>query len=138
MNEIEELLKVTLEEMEKVMSARTVVGDPITFEDKSLIPLVSIGMGFGAGMGTGKGTSTEKGGGAGGGIGIKPVAVIIIDKEGARVELLKHPPSSVIEKVAETIPKIAEGVPKMIEKHRGKKAEGEESSIEESKTSPGK
>lgn len=124
--------------MEKVMSARTVVGEPITFEDKSLIPLVCIGMGFGAGMGTGKGGGSEKGGGAGGGMGIKPVAVIIIDKEGARVELLKHPDSSVIDRVVESIPKIAEGVPKMIEKHRNKKTEEKGSSEEESQATPGK
>ncbi len=63
---VENLAKTTLEEIEKVLTTRTVVGEPITVGDKTLIPLISIGFGFGAGGGSGKGEAKQKGEGTGG------------------------------------------------------------------------
>ena len=69
MEVVENLIKTTLGEIEKVLSTKTVVGEPITVEDKTLIPLISIGFGFGAGGGEAKGEAKQKGEGAGGGTG---------------------------------------------------------------------
>jgi len=69
--------------------------------------LMSVGFGFGGGGGTGKGGRTEKetgegiGGGTGGGGGVKPVAVIIVNQEGVRVESIKGSVSSLAESVSE-------------------------------------
>ena len=86
MEHVESLLKVALAEIERLLSTRTVVGEPITVEGNTIIPLVAVGFGFGAGGGSGKEqkkTSMEGlGGGTGGGGGIKPVAVIIVNKDG--------------------------------------------------------
>ncbi|MDH5219428.1 MAG: spore germination protein GerW family protein, partial [Gammaproteobacteria bacterium] len=80
--------------------------------DVTIIPLVSLGFGFGAGGGSGKGKipggdarGEGEGGGAGtgGGGGVKPVAMIIIDKNGVRVESIKGSASSAFENVAKTI-----------------------------------
>ena len=54
MEVVENLVKTTLGEIEKVLSTRTVVGEPITIQGTTLIPLISIGFGFGAGGGEGK------------------------------------------------------------------------------------
>ena len=109
---VENLTKTTLEEIEKVLTARTVVGEPITAEGKTLIPLISIGFGFGAGGGSGKGEAKQKGEGSGGGTGggawVKPIAVIIIDKEGVRVESIRGGMASAIEKVGEAVPRMME------------------------------
>ena len=87
---VENLVKTTLEEIEKVLSTRTVVGEPITVEGATIVPLISVGFGFGAGGGEGKGEAKQRGEGAGGGVGggawVRPKAVIIIDKAGVRVE----------------------------------------------------
>jgi len=53
------LVKTTLEEIEKVLSTKTVVGEPITVEGVTLIPLISVGFGFGAGGGSGRGPSKK-------------------------------------------------------------------------------
>lgn len=123
---VENLVKTTLEEIEKVLTARTVVGEPITIEDRILIPLISVGFGFGAGGGSGKGEAKQKGegegGGTGGGAGVKPVAVIIIDKEGVRIEPIRGGLSTAIEKIAETVPRMME---KCTEKWAERKKEGE-------------
>jgi len=114
MDIVESLTRTTLEEIEKVLTTRTVVGDPITIEDKTLIPLISIGFGFGAGGGSGKGEAKQKGEGTGGGTGggawVRPCAVVIIDKEGVRVEPIKGGLSSAIQSVGESVPKMVEHV----------------------------
>ena len=82
MEQVENLVKTTLGEIEKVLSTKTVVGEPMTIEGTTLIPLISAGFGFGAGGGTGKDMANKKGEGTGGGTGggawVRPVAVIIV------------------------------------------------------------
>lgn len=115
MQELTDILKTITEEMQKALSARTAVGDPVTVEGKTIIPLMSVGMGFGAGSGTGKGDTP--GGGGGGALGMKPVAVIIIDQHGVRVERLKEAQHTLIEHMADAVPKLLEGLTRKKETH---------------------
>jgi len=126
---VEDLVKTTLGEIEKVLSTRTVVGEPITIEGRTLIPLISVGFGFGAGGGEGKGEAKQKaegaGGGTGGGAGVKPIAMVIIDKEGVRIEPIRGGITSAIEKIGETIPQMIEkSIEKVMEKWGERKKEG--------------
>ncbi len=126
---VENLVKTTLGEIEKVLSTRTVVGEPITVEGATLIPLISVGFGFGAGGGEGRGEAKQKGEGAGGGTGggawIRPKAVIIIDKEGVRIEPIMGGLSFAIEKLGETVPRMMEKcMEKCMEKWGERKKEG--------------
>jgi uncharacterized spore protein YtfJ len=43
MTEIEALLKATIGEMERLLASKTVIGEPITAEGKTVIPLLSVG-----------------------------------------------------------------------------------------------
>jgi uncharacterized spore protein YtfJ len=126
MDDVEKLVKTTLGEIEKVLDAKTVVGEPITIEGTTLIPLMSVGFGFAAGGGAGKGETKETaeggGSGSGGGGGVKPIAVIVIDKDGVRIEPIKGGMATAIEKLSETIPDIAA---KLAEKWGERKKEGE-------------
>jgi len=125
MEEVDSLVKTTLGEIEKVLSTRTVVGEPIIIQEATLIPLISVGFGFGAGGGSGKGEAKQKGEGAGGGAGggawVKPIAVIIIDKQGIRVESIRGGLSTTVEKLGDTITQTIE---KSVEKWRERKKEG--------------
>ena len=125
MEDVENLVKTTLGEIEKVLSTKTVVGEPITIEGATVIPLISAGFGFGAGGGSGKAETKQKGEGTGGGTGggawVKPVAVIIVDKEGVRIEPIMGSLASAIEKIGETIPRMME---KFIDKWEQRKKEG--------------
>lgn len=96
----EKLLRTAFGEIEKVVTANLVLGDPLHFEDKTIIPVVGMSIDFGGGGGSGMGRDTGEnasseganageGGGAGCGFTIKPVALIIIDEEEIRVEPLK-------------------------------------------------
>jgi len=109
MEDIDNLFDKAVSEIERMLNTKTVVGEPITIEGNTLIPLVSVGFGFG--VGGGKGTDPKKGsgtgGGTGGGGGVKPVALVIINADGVRLEPIKSGTASVLEKVAETIGKTA-------------------------------
>ncbi len=97
MEEVEKLFKSSTEEMEKLLTAKSVVGEPMVVDGHTIVPLFSLGFGFGAGGGVGKGKNGNNqdgegsGGGTGGGGGVKPVAVIIISKDGVRVEPIQGP-----------------------------------------------
>ena len=125
MEVVENLVKTTLGEIEKVLSTRTVVGEPITVEGATIIPLISVGFGFGAGGGEGRGEAKQKGEGAGGGTAggawVRPKAVIIIDKQGVRIEPIMGSISYAMGRVGETIPRMVE---KCIEKWEERKKEG--------------
>jgi uncharacterized spore protein YtfJ len=112
MEHVESLLKATLAEIERLLSTRTVVGEPITVEGNTLIPLVAVGFGFGAGGGSGKEekkmSGEGQGAGSGGGGGVRPVAVIIVNKDGVRVESVRRGAATMVEKVGEAVGKILE------------------------------
>lgn len=111
MDDVEALFDKAVGEIERMLNTKTVVGEPIKIEGNTLIPLVSIGFGFG--VGGGQGTEPQKGsgqgGGTGGGGGVRPVALVVINDDGVRVEPIKSGTASVLEKVAESIGKAASG-----------------------------
>jgi len=125
MEEVSNLVKTTLDEIEKVLSTKTVVGEPITVQDVTLIPLITAGFGFGSGGGSGRGEAKRQGegigGATGGGAWVKPVAVVIVSKEGVRVESIRGGMASALEKLGETVPRIVE---RTIEKWEQRKKEG--------------
>lgn len=110
-NEVKDLLKSNVEEIEKVLKTKTVVGEPTVIGDTTLIPLISVGFTVGAGGGSGtsaKGEAVGGGIGTGGHAGIKPVGMVIIDKSGIRVEGIKGGLASAIETFAEKMPETVE------------------------------
>ena len=118
MSASDELIKTTVDEIEKILNTKTVVGEPTTIEGNTIIPLISIGFAFGAGAGAGKNKDVGEGegGGGGGGGGVKPVAVVVINKDGFHIESIKSGMVSVIDKIVDK-------GPEMMEKMRGKKTE---------------
>ncbi len=126
MENVENLIKSTLGEIEKVLTTKTVVGEPITIDGRTLIPLISVGFGFGAGAGEGKGEKRRMGegtgGGAGGGVWVRPMALVIMDKEGIRIEAVKGGLASAFEKIGDAIPAIIE---KAMEKRKQDREEEE-------------
>ncbi|MDH3262490.1 MAG: spore germination protein GerW family protein [Paracoccaceae bacterium] len=119
MDDAEKLLKGTVEELEKLLNARNVLGDPIDREGATVIPIVSYGFGFGAAGTAGGKQGSGSGTGAGGGI--KPIGAIIFDKNGARVESVKGAISSIAEVIGEATTHVIE----KITKREGKAPKGE-------------
>jgi uncharacterized spore protein YtfJ len=86
-----EMLKETASELKGFLSTKNVIGDPVDFGDKLVVPVARYGFGFGS-----AGIQLKDGGGegAGAGGGIEPVALVILHKdvkgaEGVQVMSLK-------------------------------------------------
>ena len=109
MEDVERLLKGTVEELDKLLNARNVLGDPIERDGATIVPIVSFGFAFGAGGGKGGKTDQGTGAGVGGGGGIKPLGAIIIDANGARVEAVKGAASNIAEALGEVASRAVEG-----------------------------
>lgn len=101
MEDAENLMKRTVEELDRLLDAKNVLGSPVEKDGATIIPMVSFGFGFGAGGGADQ--KKGQGGGAGAGGGIKPVGAIIIDKDGARVESLRGAMTSLAQAVGEAL-----------------------------------
>lgn len=85
-NNVVDILKGVVGELREMAKSETVIGDPVTVGDKTVIPVVKISFGFGAGGGEGTQDKTSGfGGGGGGGARIEPAAFIILDKDGAHL-----------------------------------------------------
>jgi len=104
MENVERLLKGTVEELDRLLNAKNVLGDPIEKGNATVIPIVSYGFGFGAG-GNENGKSGD-GAGTGGGGAIKPLGAIIIDDRGARVESVQGAMTTFAEVLGSTAGKV--------------------------------
>jgi len=121
LTDVEKLLRTTADELEKMLSSKSVMGEPITIGDTTIVPLRSAGFWFGTAGGGGKGGEKTHGegegqaAGTGGAGGVKPVAVLIIDKSGVRIEPMKGSMAQLAEQLTAAVPKVEEAI-------RGKKS----------------
>ena len=78
-----ENIKITVEELRKLISVDNVVGKAIETEDKLLIPVMRMGVGFGVGENI---LGEDKGGAAGAGAGVEPISMVVVPKKGSDSE----------------------------------------------------
>lgn len=101
-NKVSEILKDIVGELKNIATSQTVIGDPITVGEKTVVPVVKISLGFGAGGGQGeKGDQSGFGGGGGGAAKIEPSAFIIIDDK--KISLLSAKPGK-LDALVEAVP----------------------------------
>ena len=88
---IQQFFQSISESLRESATVKVVYGEPISAEDKTIIPVAKVAYGFGGGAGTReKGQEddhdeeAESGGGGGGGVSAKPVGVVEITSENTR------------------------------------------------------
>ena len=91
-----DMIQETMETFIETADVSRVYGEPVVHEDAMIIPAAEVvaGLGFGAGYGAGGPDDVGGSGGGGGGGGktfSRPVAVVIADKHGVRVEPVVDP-----------------------------------------------
>ncbi len=99
-------ISVLFEELEKIFRTNTVVGEPITAGNVTIIPIASVSLGAanaGAGTQDFRGNDNS-GGGAGAGGKITPVAVIVI--KGDEVSVLPLNGKNAMDKIMGLVPDI--------------------------------
>ena len=102
-NNVMEVISGIVGELKQIASAESIIGEAVTVQGKTVIPIVKVTVGFGAGGGEGEKEKTAGGYGAGGGGGciIEPAAFIIMDDTG--ISLLPAKPGK-IDSFVEAIP----------------------------------
>ena len=92
--------------LEKFIKTETVIGEPITIGEVTLVPIISVMFGCGAGSGTGSDNKGMNGNGAGGGGGarISPNGIVVI-KDG-EVSMLPVKSKSNLEALVNMVPEI--------------------------------
>ena len=116
----EQMLKEMTANLREFLASKNVMGEPIDFGEKVVIPVARFGFGFGAGGSQGKDGGSE---GTGGGGGIEPVALIVLHRdvmgpEGVQVMSLKKDSAvaQIISAVSETLaPQVISAIKSMNE-----------------------
>ncbi len=118
---VEDLMNEVVTQLEKMITTKTIVGEPITAAGKTVIPISKVSFGFGSAGGEGKhGDEGGFGGGGGGGAKIEPVAFLVISEEEVKLVGMKGKGLD-IEKIIESVPELVEKVKSL----KGKKKQEE-------------
>src|SRR5690554_2023390 len=104
--DLNENINVMLERLEKFLTSKTVVGEPIEIGDTTLIPFITTSFGLGSGGGGGKDEKGNDGTGSGGGLGakIQPTAMLVLKND--EVSLISLNNKGSLDKLFEMAPDI--------------------------------
>jgi len=112
---IQGVMETAMRNIKDMVDVNTVVGDPITVQDGTvIIPVSKVGFGFASGGSDfdTKNSSRENpcfGGGSGAGITVTPVAFLVINKSGSVSMLnIDNPQMSAVDKAIEMVPGLIE------------------------------
>ena len=100
-NSVSEHLQSMFSKMENFVSAKTVVGEAVRFDDVIIVPLIEVSFASGSGLYDGKEAKNEGGGGAMGAK-LSPVAVIVIVNGNVQLVDVKNKDS--VNKLIDLIP----------------------------------
>lgn len=127
-NSIESVLGVSMEKIREMVDVNTIIGTAITVEaGTTIIPISKVSFGFASGGSDLPVQTGEKfAGGAGAGVTVKPVAFIVISKDGDVKLLELGGKASPVEGIIDAIPGVIEKIKGMVgdkKKKDGEKTE---------------
>ncbi|PZT56302.1 GerW family sporulation protein [Paenibacillus silvae] len=133
---IQGLMETAMENIKAMVDVNTIVGDAVETPDGTVIlPISKVGFGFAAGgsdfnVNDGKGNSTSSttehahsakvaspfGGGSGGGVSIRPIAFLVVGKQGVHIVPLDNS-THLFEKLIDSTPYVLDRIQEMF-RHR--------------------
>ena len=120
------MLENTIAKIREMVDVNSVVGDPITAGDVTIVPIskISIGLGGGGSDFTTKHSSNQDfGGGVGAGVKVTPVAFLIVKEGSVRMLPVATPANTTADRLVEMIPDTLDKIAAFIESRGEKKAE---------------
>ena len=123
---VEEMIKTITEEIAEMISTKTVVGEHITIDGRTIIPVTKVSFGFGSGGGEGKknGKDEGTGGGGGGGAVITPVAFLVITQDDIKLLTIKDKGS--LAQLTDVLPEMMDKYKSIIDERKNPKSEQSE------------
>ena len=123
-NPIEGILDVSMQKIRDMVDVNTIIGEPITAEGATIIPVSKVAFGFASGGSDLPVQAAEKfAGGSGAGVTVKPVAFIVIKADGD-VQLMElGAKGSPFDGVIDALPGVVEKIKAFLAEKKAAKAE---------------
>ena len=125
---IEGMMGVTMEKIRQLVDANTIIGEPITVDGATIIPISRVTFGFASG-GSDVGAKTNKqmfGGGTGAGVSIAPIAFLVISGGNVRtIQLVEH--VSPVDSAINALPDLVDRISALIKKDKPESSNGAKS-----------
>lgn len=120
------MLENTIAKIKEMISVNDVIGDPITVDNVTIIPIskVSVGLGGGGSDFVSKNVNKQDnpfGGGIGAGIKVTPVAFIIVKEDSVRMLPVAVPANTTADRVIEMVPDVLDKISAFIDSRTEKK-----------------
>lgn len=122
------MLENTIAKIREMVDVNSVVGDPITAGEVTIVPIskISIGLGGGGSDFTTKNSADKEnpfGGGVGAGVKVTPVAFLIIKEGSVRMLPVATPANTTADRLVEMIPDTLDKIAAFVDSRMEKKAE---------------
>ena len=122
------MLENTIQKIREMVDSNSVVGEPITAGDVTIIPIskISIGLGGGGSDFVSKNVNHQEnpfGGGVGAGVKVTPVAFLIVKEGNVRMLPVAAPASTTADRLVEMVPDTLDKIAAFIDSRTEKKAE---------------
>ena len=120
------LMDHAMDRLKSMVDVNTIVGNPVTTPDGTIIiPVSKVGFGFATG-GSDFAQKESKdaalfGGGSGAGVSISPVAFLVVGKDQIKLLPISNASAGPADKIIDAIPDMVEKVNGLIQKHKEKK-----------------
>ncbi len=120
---VEEMIKTITEEIAEMISTKTVVGEPITMDGRTIILVTKVSFGFGSGGGEGRTNDKDKGtgGGGGGGAVITPVAFLVMTQDDIKLLTIKD--KGALAQLTDILPDMMDKCKTIVEERKAAKSE---------------
>lgn len=99
-------MNVLFENLENLLTSKTVIGEPISVGSTTIIPVVDVS--FGLAVGGGSGEYRKKGGGGASGVGGKLTATAVIVVRGDHVQVMQLNRANTVDKLVDLLPEMVD------------------------------
>ncbi len=108
---LDDIIKEITHETESIVNTRTLIGEPTTWEGKTIMPIMKVSAGFGSAGGENRRETGQTGYAGGGyaGVNMEPIGFIVISEEDVR--LLTLTGRSSFNSIIDVIPELASRLP---------------------------
>ncbi len=122
------MLENTIAKIREMIDVNSVVGQPITTGDVTIIPISKVSVGFAGGGSDFVSKNANKqenpfGGGAGGGVKVTPIAFLVVKDGSVRMLPVAAPANTTADRVVEMVPDVLDKVAAFLDSRTEKPAE---------------
>ncbi len=115
---IEGMMGTTMEKIREMTDSNTIIGDPITTPDGTvIIPVSKVSFGFGSGGSDWPTKATTKdafGGGVGAGISIQPLAFLVVSNGSVKLLQMNEASENTVDRVVNMVPDVIDKISDLV------------------------